>query len=140
MVAVVATRSRAGTPFVTPLWFVVDQGALYMTTGRETRAARNVVQHPEVTVFLGGEAGDSAPAVKLRATARCHPGFPPWRVLARLAAKYYLGPAALAVELRHARLWGLRSRYYAQVPGGAAYLRILPGAAELLPRPSPVGA
>ena len=47
--------SFAGRPFLTPLWFVADGGTLYLTTGRETRAARNVPRHPEVTVLLGGE-------------------------------------------------------------------------------------
>jgi hypothetical protein len=107
-----------------------------MTTGRDTRAARNVVQHPEMTLLVGGEAGNPEPLLRLRATATCHPGLPPFRVLARFAAKYYLSPAAVAVELRHARQWGYRNRYYAQAPGGPGHLRVVPTAAELLAQPA----
>jgi len=135
MVALFATLSPAGRPFVTPIWFVADDGMLYMTTGRETRAARNIARHPEVTILLGGEGARRDTVLRLRGTATCHAGLPPWRVLLRIAAKYYLAPGALAVELRHAAQWGLRARYYAQVPGGAGYLRIVPTAAEILPQP-----
>jgi hypothetical protein len=135
MVALVATRSAAGRPFVTPLWFVVDGGALYLTTGLETRAARNIARHPVVTVLLGGERGGRDALLRLRGTASGHAGLPSWRVLARIAAKYYVAPAALAVELSNAAKWGLRLRYYAQVKGGAGYLRIEPSAAEILRRP-----
>ena len=135
MVALLATRSRAGRPFVTPIWFVVDGGVLYMTTGLETRAARNIVRHPEVTVLLGGEPPHGRTALRLRGTATRHAGLPSWRVLARIAYKFYLSPAALAVELPNAARWRLRARYYAEVPGGAGHLRIVPSAAEILPRP-----
>ena len=134
MVALVATVSPAGRPFVTPLWFVVDGGVLYMTTGHETRAARNVAQNPNVTLLFGGEAVRPG-ALQLRGTASRHRGLPPWRVLARIALKYYLAPGALLVELRNSGKWGLRARYYAQVPGGAGHLRVVPSAVEMLTRP-----
>jgi hypothetical protein len=137
MVALLATRSPAGRPFLTPLWFVADGGTLYLTTGRETRAARNVTRHPEVTVLLGGERGGGDTVLRLRGTATCHAGLPPWRILVRIAVKYYVAPAALAVELRNVAKWGLRARYYAQVKGGPGHLRIVPAAAELLRRPVP---
>jgi hypothetical protein len=135
MVALLATRSSAGRPFVTPIWFVVDAGALYMTTGFETWAARNIARHPEVTVLVGGEGKHRDTVVRLRGNASRHPGLPAWRVLARIAAKYYLSPGALAVELPNATRWGLRARYYAQVPGRPGHLRIVPTAAEVLQRP-----
>lgn len=135
MVALLATLSPAGRPFMTPIWFVVHGGILYMTTGLETRAARNVARHPEVTILLGGEGERRDAALRIRGTATRHAGLPPWRVLARIAAKYYVAPGALAVELRNAGKWGLRARYYAQVPGGAGHLRVMPTAAEILQRP-----
>ena len=55
MVALVATVSATGRPFVTPLWFVVDGGTLYLTTGTATWAARNVARQPEVALLLTGE-------------------------------------------------------------------------------------
>jgi len=136
MVALVATRSPKGRPFMTPLWFVLDRGALYVTTGTQTWAARNIAQHPETTLLFGGErAMRSERMLRLRGRAACESGFPPWRVLLRVAAKYYIAPRALCVELRHVALWNLRLRYYGGVPGGAGYLKVVPTAADFLPAP-----
>lgn len=43
-------------------------------------------------------------------------------------------PGGLAVELSNAAKWGLRARYYAQVKGGAGYLRVVPTGGEVLRR------
>jgi len=136
MVALVATVSAKGRPFLTPLWFVVDGGTLYLTTGTGTRAARNVEQTPEVALLLTGERlARPDQTLRLRGTATIQPGLPPWRVLLRIAAKYYAAPGALAVELSNATKWGLRARYYAQVKGGAGHLRVVPTGGEILTRP-----
>jgi hypothetical protein len=137
MIAEVATLSAKGRPFLTPLWFVVDREALYITTGPGTWAGRNVVVHPEVMLLFDvGSRAAVNHVLRLRGVATCHHGLPGWRVLARIAAKYYLSPAALRVELRNARKWRLRSLYYGQAKGGFGYIRVLPSTAELLPRPS----
>lgn len=136
MVALIATVSAKGRPFMTPLWFVVDDGALYLTTGTATWTARNVVPHPEVALLLTGERlTHPGETLRLHGTATIQHGLPPWRVLARIAAKYYVAPGGLAVELANARKWGLRARYYAQVKGGAGYLRVVPTGGEVLRRP-----
>ena len=51
MIVQVATRSPKGRLFVTPLWFVVHRGVVYITTGPETWAGKNVMQHPQVTLL-----------------------------------------------------------------------------------------
>ena len=136
LVVQVATLSPKGRPFMTPLWFVVDRGAFYITTGAETWTARNVAQHPDVALLFNGEqSGRSDRVLRVRGTATRHRGVPSWRVLLRIAAKYYLSPRALIQELRNAHKWHLRVRYYAQVKGGAGYLRVVPSAAEFLVRP-----
>lgn len=136
MVALVATVSAKGRPFMTPLWFVADGGVLYLTTGTGTWAARNVAQQPELALLLTGEAlQHPGEALRLRGTATIQSGLPPWRVLLRIAAKYYVAPGGLAVELANATKWGLRARYYAQVKGGAGYLRVVPTGGEILRRP-----
>jgi hypothetical protein len=141
MVAHVATLSSRGRPFVTPLWFVDAGGVLYLTTAKGTRAARNVAHDAAVTLlFHGDPARRATRVVRMRATATCRSGMPPWSVLIRVAAKYYLAPRALAVELRHAGRWALRMRYYAQAEGGAGHLVVVPVAAEFLPVPAEVCA
>jgi len=136
MIVQVATRSPKGRPFITPLWFVVDRGALYITTGPQTWAGRNIIQHPEVALLLSEERrGRSDAVLRLRGVATCHHGLPPWRVLLHVAVKYYLSPRALRVELRNAWRWRLRMRYYGQMEGGFGYLRVVPTAAHFVPRP-----
>jgi predicted pyridoxine 5'-phosphate oxidase superfamily flavin-nucleotide-binding protein len=136
MVAMVATRSPKLRPFVTPLWFVLDGDALYVTTGTQSWAGRNIEEHPTITLLFGGERGTAAePFLRLRGRAACENGFLPWRVLARVAAKYYVAPRALFVELRHLAQWGLCMRYYGGVPGGAGYLKVVPTSAEFVHRP-----
>jgi hypothetical protein len=133
MVAQVATRSAKGRPFMTPLWFVVDGGVLYITTGPETRTGKNIIRHPEVVMLLSGERGRKSDQVlRLRGTATCHRGLPGWRVLLRIAAKYYASPGALRVELRNAGRWHLRQLYYGQALGGFGHIRVVPTAADFV--------
>lgn len=136
LVTQVATLSPKGRPFLTPLWFVARHGVLYITTGPETWAGRNVQHHPAVTLLFSGErAGHPRQVLRLRGTATCHRGLPSWAVLLRVAAKYYLSPRALRVELRNARRWRLRTLYYGQAKGGLGYIRVVPNAYEFLRQP-----
>jgi len=134
-VARVATQSRSGRPALTPLWFIVDRGHLYMATGQATLAARNAVASPEVAILFDGEAaGRSGHVLRVHGRATVHSGLPSWRVLARLALKYYVAPPAARVELAHAGKWRLRTRYYAQ--GQGAVIEVAPETAELVRSPS----
>jgi hypothetical protein len=133
MVVEFATLSEKRRPFVTPLWFVEWDGVFYLTTAPGSRAGRNVAQHPRATLLFHDDPG--RPALRIRGTATCHHGFPPWRVLLRIALKYYVGLRALPVELPNARRWRLRVRYYAQGKGGVGHLRVVPREAELVARP-----
>jgi hypothetical protein len=141
LVAHVASRSAAGQAFVTPLWYTPHAGELWVTTGLGTRLARNVARQPEVTLLLWGETRRRpAEALRLRARATRHAGLPPWAVLLRIAARYYLAPAALASEFANVTRWGLRARYYAQVDGGPGHMRLVPLDAEVVPAPiAPAG-
>jgi hypothetical protein len=134
LVVHVATLSPKRRPFVTPLWFVMHRGVLYITTGPETWAGKNIQRHPEVTLLFSGErAGNHV--LRLRGTATCHRGLPPWPALLRIVARYYLSPRALRAELRNIRKWRLRALYHKQVEGSAGHVQVLPGECELLTRP-----
>jgi uncharacterized pyridoxamine 5'-phosphate oxidase family protein len=114
-----ATVSPSGRPFVTPLWFVGDDGALYVTTAATSRAARNVATHPAVAMlFHGDRDGRRDRVLLLRGTATVHQAFPSWRVVAKLALKYHLSPRGALSELRHAAQWPLRLLYYTDARGG----------------------
>ncbi|WP_197503916.1 pyridoxamine 5'-phosphate oxidase family protein [Mycobacterium sp. 852002-30065_SCH5024008] len=126
-VMIVASRSRRGTPFAVPLWFVTDGGRIYATTSASSWTVRNVDASPRVALLLGGEAGASADRLVVRGHARAVRGVPPPAVLAQIAWRYYLQPRFAVVELSHLRLWALRMRYYRQ--SSPAYLVITPEAA-----------
>ena len=132
----VATLSPKGRPFITPLWFMVDGGVVYLTTGPGSRAGRNVAHHPEVSlVFDGGAAGRGDRVFRLRGSATCHLGLPPWRALGRLALKYYLAPGALRTELANREKWPVRRLYYAKGEGPVGHIRVRPDSGEFLARP-----
>jgi hypothetical protein len=136
LVAHVATRSAAGHPFVTPLWFTPHAGVLWVTTGLDSRLARNIAHQPKVTLLLWSESRPRpGEALRLRTEATRHAGFPPWSVLLRIATRYYLAPRALASEFQNATRWLLRARYYSQIGGGPGHVRLAPLAAEVVSRP-----
>ena len=132
----VATRSPKGRPFVTPLWFVLHRKDVYITSGYDSWAGRNVRQHPDVALlFCPDPPQRSGPTLRVRGAATCHRGFPPWAVLLRILIKYELAPRALWSELRNVRKWRLRTRYYRQAKGGPGYIRVAPTACEFLSPP-----
>jgi hypothetical protein len=118
---------------MTPLWFLAHGGRLHLGTARTSVVVRNVKADPDVAVLLDlpGRAGGSDHLLQLRGRATVREGIPSLPVLLGLARKYYL--AGWRSEFAHARLWRLRTRYYAQAEG--AVLQIEPLEAELVRRP-----
>ena len=133
MIVEVATCSRRGTPFLTPLWHVEDRGRFYMGTGRATPTARNIAAHPGVVLLFYAEGSRYADRVlQIKGSAQCHWRMPSWRQIVRLALKYYVSPGGLRCELSHANKWRLRQRMYAQ--GDPAVIEVVPEGAEFMPR------
>lgn len=128
-VMILATRSRSGTPFAVPLWFVSHRSRIYATTAASSWTVRNVAACAEVAILLGGESGRDADRLLVRGHARAVHGTPPAAVLARIAWRYYLAPRFAAVELSQIRLWRRRAQYYAQ--SHAAHIIIDPQSAAV---------
>jgi Pyridoxamine 5'-phosphate oxidase len=134
MIARVATRSPRGGAFLTPLWFVATGGRLFAATGAGSVTVRNLRGDPQVVLLCDADLGRREDRVlRLRGRATVHDGYPSWRVLARFGLKYYLAPGGLRCELRHARRWPLRQRYYAR--SRPAVVEVEPEGAEWLARP-----
>ncbi|MBS9371280.1 pyridoxamine 5'-phosphate oxidase family protein [Rhodococcus sp. B50] len=133
MVARVATRTPKGRPAMTPLWFLAHGGRMYLGTSRTSVVVRNATANPDVEVLLDlpGPVSASSHVLRLRGRATVREGIPSLPVLFGLVRKYYL--AGWRSELAHARLWRLRTAYYAQADG--AVLEIEPLDAELLRQP-----
>jgi hypothetical protein len=62
----IVTAGGSGWPHAAPVWGVWSDGALYFSTGRDSRKARNLSTNPRLVVHL--ESGDDA--VILRGRAR----------------------------------------------------------------------
>jgi Pyridoxamine 5'-phosphate oxidase len=134
MIVRVATRSPGGEAFLTPLWFVATGGRLFAGTGAGAMTVRNLRADPQVALLCDADRGPREDRVlRLRGRATLHDGYPSWRVLAQFGLKYYLAPGGLRCELRHARRWSLRQRYYAG--SRPAVVEIAPESAEWLARP-----
>jgi pyridoxamine 5'-phosphate oxidase-like protein len=132
MIVHLATRSAAGGPFVTPIWFVVVGDRLIMATGAQTVSVRNLRAHPEAVLLLDADRHRrDTGMLSLRGWAKVRLGPPSFGELARLAWKYYLG--GLRVELANLARQRLRQRYYAQ--SEPAVIEVRPQLAALLPYP-----
>jgi len=51
-VAILATVDRKGRPHAAPVWYLYQDGALVISTGRGSQKHRNVEANPEVTVVV----------------------------------------------------------------------------------------
>ena len=113
-VMILASRSRRGTAFAVPLWFVTHGGRIYATTSASSWTVGNVAASPQVALLFGGEDRADVNRLLVRGYARAVRGVPPPTVLARIAWRYYLKPEFATAELKHIRQWALRMRYYGQ--------------------------
>lgn len=132
MVARIATVSRTGRPHVNPLYFVVEDGHVYLGTATYTLAAHNVGANPAVQILFEVER-DPADRRILRmdgtAVVRTDPPLMA-RYRRAVARKYVVTPRGLWNMLVHPRQWGPMRRH---LGGGAAcVIDVSPTAVELL--------
>jgi general stress protein 26 len=98
MVTRLATLSRDGRPSITPIYFVADNGHIWIGTVVWTLAARNVRAEPRVSALFEVEC-DSADRRMLRITGRAkvRTDRPAQRFYnRRVARKYLLTPGGSA--------------------------------------------
>lgn len=126
LVTRLATLSPKGIPLVTPIWFVADGHDLLMTTGGGGLAVRNAQANPRVVLLFDAELrGPQTKVLRMVGEASFEADLLRPLLLARIARKYFLRPAAVRVELANVRRWALRRRYYAQHPE-PGFLRVRP--------------
>ena len=142
MIMRMASLSPKGQPLIRCLWFVCQQGRIYIFTGDINPTGRSISVHPKVTLLFDGERGPrSSRLLRVRGHAvyRRESGIV-LRVLLGLARKYFLTPPGLRNLLANARKVPLAVRFYAE-PGWEArgtglgiIMEVLPEGFEFLPR------
>jgi hypothetical protein len=134
MVVRLATRSPAGRPFVTPIWFVLHGRRVVMATSRQSMSARNLEANPEAVLLFEADRREAGASVlRLRGLASVRHTVPSLGVFLRIGLKYYLSAGGLRSELANLHRLGLRQRYYAQ--SQPAVIEVTPQSVELLPCP-----
>jgi hypothetical protein len=101
----VATTHATGQPHAMPVWAVWLEGALWFSTGAESRKARNLANRPacsigvergERAVVIEGEAArcgasDAPPQLAPDYVAKYGEGYPPDSLLVRVAPRVAFG-------------------------------------------------
>jgi hypothetical protein len=133
-IARLATVSSGGLPNITPLWFVLDGGRLYMNTREASIAVRNLKVHPEVVVLV--ELGRGRVA-RIRGSAQfTRVGRTRWRAAFLAALKYYLSPGGIWDTVVSIAQMPSRVRYYLERAGESGVIVMTPMTFELL-KPTP---
>ena len=136
MVARIATLSRNGRPSITPLYFVPQNGHIWLGTVDWTLAARNVKADPRVSVLFEVEQDRSSHRIlRIRGRASVRTDQKAQRSYnLRAVRKYILTPGGVRNLLTHIRLLPLRYHYNIQSAekGQACIIEVTPEHAEFL--------
>jgi pyridoxine/pyridoxamine 5'-phosphate oxidase len=141
MILRLAALSPKGRPNIRCLWFVCQQGRIYIFTANISPIGRSISVHPDVALLFDGERGPrSSRLLRVRGHAvfRRESGIVA-RVMLGLARKYFLTRPGLRNLLAHARTVPLAVRFYAEGwrsergKGLTMIMEVLPESFEFLP-------
>ena len=84
--AILATNRLNGSPQVSPVWYIFENGQLYISTSVQTAKAQNIMRDRRVTVCVDGGRGDSRYVVLSGSVAIVSNGAPAqqamrWRII-----------------------------------------------------------
>ncbi len=135
MVARIATLSRNGRPSANPLYFIQQDGKIWLGTVDWTLAARNVTADPRVSVLIEWEqAQERTQVLRISGKARLRTDPQAMRTYnLRVAVKYLLKPGAIRNMLAHLGQLGLQAGYRRQnaQKGRPCVIEVTPEQVEL---------
>lgn len=135
-VARIATLSRSGRPSITPLYFVVVQGQIWLGTPEWTLAVREIKADPRVSLLFEVEQNPQDRRVlRITGHAQIRTDASAQRAYnLRVAFKYLLTFGQIRNTFAHRWLLPLRRRYRAQsqTKGQACVIEVAPEQVELL--------
>jgi len=136
MVARIATLSRNGRPSINPLYFVYQNGRIWLGTSDWTLAARNVQADPRVSILFEVEQDRGAHRglrISGHASVRTEQKVQRSYGL-RVARKYLLTPGGIRNALAHFRQLPFMRKYHAQSAekGQSCVIEVTPEQVEFL--------
>lgn len=99
----IATLNEDGSPYVTPAWFIHQDGRVYITPRARSRWLANIQRDPRVSITIDE---DPTPYRKIRIDGRAAIDFEPgkdddWRDLYRQIARRYTGDEAAEAYIQN---------------------------------------
>lgn len=111
--AILATNPSDGAPQLTPVWFLYEEGRLYVSAQAKTIKVRNLRHDPHISVCIDGGRGDSRYVVITGIAALVEPHEPlQEQMRRRIIGKYHADEAAA-------------DAYYASVQANPAVLIVV---------------
>lgn len=136
MVARIATLSHNGRPSITPLYFVIVDGHIWLGTADWTLAAREVAANPCVSVLFEIERNRNGHRIlRVTGSACIRTDSKTMKTSnLRMLRKYILTPGAILNRLTHLQLLGALRDYRAQgkAKGQGCVIDVTPERIEIL--------
>jgi PPOX class probable F420-dependent enzyme len=88
LVATLGTSNQDGSIHLTPIWYLFEDGRLYLPTGSRSRKARNIVARPNVTVLIDQRHGERHAWASAEGQAHLIAGSEAQRVNGRVRDRY----------------------------------------------------
>lgn len=92
--AILATKGRSGAPQLTPVWYVYEDGVLYVSAQTSTVKVKNLRRDPTVTVCIDGGRGDARYVVLSGKAELIEPGESQRELRRRIIGHYHADEAA----------------------------------------------
>lgn len=94
--AILATISQAGRPQLTPIWFLYEEGRIYVSAQASTVKARNLRRNPAISICVDGGRGDPRYVVLSGDATLVEPGAPGQEEMRRRIIRKYSSSDAAA--------------------------------------------
>ncbi len=87
--AILATNGRNGAPQLTPVWYLYEEGVIYVSAQTSTVKVKNLQRDPTVTICIDGGRGDARYIVLYGKAELIEPGEQQRALRWRIVRQYY---------------------------------------------------
>ena len=91
--AILATNGRKGAPQLTPVWYVYEEGVMYVSAQTRTIKVKNLRRDPTVTICIDGGRGDARYVTLYGKAELIEPGERQRALRWRIVRQYYADEA-----------------------------------------------